>query len=261
LGNLIKMDSSENGILLWTKEYDSAGNLIEYCHLDYESDTDSSFFYKDNRLFKIAYHYPRETYEPTCIYYPNDDLIVSNAEPLMQCNFLLHPIDTFKLELSSKVPLVITKILNSSENLSFLDSNQTKLSLPFIVVPGRAIYIYLVYKPTPENSKEQEFFDLVTNTPINDKYRINVTTNAWHFDFSDMERIPAFSLSKKTDKYLVTPAQPNAVLIVADAKGNEKGFLLYKLTKVDLKQFDAGVYQVLISGCDISPNTPLTIKE
>ncbi len=262
-GRLLSEDYSENGIRMWYKDYDSTGKLTEYWIADYERNTDSLLRYADNGLFCIDYHTGGNYKNAKHIYYPGKSLIISNAEPTMSSNFLKKSTDTFLLKLSSKEQILINNIASESDNFHFFDKLLKPIKFPLNIIPGKYVVINLIYKPKPYSFKEAEVISLTTNDSTDNNYKLKITTFAYHFDYSEVEKIKHLTLSISKDKFLVIPRLGTATSATFTGLKGETTVMQINenSNKIDLSQFKPGKYNLSILSCNAYGNMVVNLRE
>ena len=130
-GNLFKETYWDNGIHIWSKEYDLSNNLIEYHYKDFENDTSFYLTYRDRRLFKKIYYPPNDKNYATTIYYPESGVAISNAELYFYKNMVTHDTDSTSFSLSApNKSIVINSIDCSNKSIKILDKNHQLIKFP-----------------------------------------------------------------------------------------------------------------------------------
>lgn len=107
------------------KTFNKKGILINHYYNDFLNDTTFYLHYSGQQLFSKSFFPPENKNEETHIYYPNNNLSISNAKPNFYSNFGKK--DTIQLKITCKQALSINEISSSSENIKF--------AYPFNVLP------------------------------------------------------------------------------------------------------------------------------
>jgi hypothetical protein len=259
LEKLIKTELWSNGLNLWTKYFDEKNNLIEYDYDDFENDTSFYLTFKNNQLFKKAYYPPNDKNNKTYIFYPNNNLIISNAELNFYSRFGDEKANELKLNLSCKKNLSILSIKSSSNNI------QVKLpskSFPYRLNQNEITTIGLTYTPILFDLKEADTITIQTNEINIPAYKIYCSMRYTHIDGKNVETIGHLSLSKTKDKYLFISSMgtvTNAYL--KNKEGEKTEYEIHGNTKIGLEKLQIGEYDLSIFSCDTGGFIKLKITE
>ena len=120
-GKLLQSIVYTNGIELSRKEYED-GRLVRHSYTNYDADSTVYLTYFGGHLFKKEFYPPGNSIDKRTVYYPNDSLFISNAEPIFNVNFRLNPTcdTTIKLVARSKMDI---KNITATEKLKILCKN------------------------------------------------------------------------------------------------------------------------------------------
>jgi len=259
-GILYRLENWEEGILRWRKEFDSKGNLKEYNIDDLENDTSFYYTYVDGQLFKKAWYPPEDKNNQTEVFYPENDLSISDGELLFRTNFLEKKPDTQVISLTSKMPLQISSIVTKQGSLSITNDNK-KLSFPLMLSSGQRLRLKLTSQPASSNYIENDTIFVIssdTKTP----YKIYCYSFASHITVKNVEILKKLELSRTKDRYLIIP--PLGTVTDATIKAPSGGYRFYNvegITRIDLMDYTPGKYTLDVSSCNTGGIIALTITE
>lgn len=258
-GSLHKTEYWDKGLNAWSKYFDSAGAMIRYDYEDYEHDTSFYLSYKNGRLFKKAF-YPRENKnEKVKIYYPDDHLVIPEAEMDFYAILGNNTIYTYYAPLTCKKDLSILSVISDSDNLRVSFPGKT---LPLALQPGDTMTVLLTFIPTPESSDQHATVTIATSEGQVQSYPIYCSLKCAHLNFSNVESVKALSLSKKADRYLViAPMGTVTKAVIAAGEGKERIYDIRQTTKIDLNEWATGEYHLSITSCHTGGDITLTIME
>jgi hypothetical protein len=248
--NLIGSEIWNKGIILSSREFNSAGQLRYFDTSDYTTNRFISYHYIDDRLFskkKNPLNSDKAVYE----YYPNDKLVLNNAEPDFTSDFLKKPIDTLKLILLAKDDIEVINIKDSTNNFKFLDKYKKPITSPFKISKNSKIPIYILFKPSPSSLRSTETLTLTTNELGGKEYSIYARTDGYHLNYESVEKISTFSLSISRDKYLILPRMGTVTSTsITCPDGKVTNYNINETTKIDLSDFTPGKYHVNTVACN-----------
>lgn len=257
-GHTCRTDYWDQGLYLWSKNFDDKGNLTEYDYKDFENDTSFYLIYKNNQLYKKAYYPPENKNEETDIFYPNNNLIIPNAEPFFETNFGSAAVNIFQLNLSCKKDLTIHSISSSSENIQIRFPSKT---LPYHLTTKDTVTFNLIFTPTPISFRDHDTITIVTSEENVQPYKMYCTLSAAHIDYRNVETISELTLSKSRDRYLVISPMGTETNVFISNSQMEKKYGIHGITKIDLNELNVGDNHVSISSCNIGGDLKLTITE
>lgn len=258
-GSLHKTDCWDKGLNTWTKYFDSTGAMIRYEYEDYEHDTSFYLTYKNDRLFKKAFYPPDNKNEQVKIYYPDDHLVIPDAEMDFYAILGNNTIFTYYIPLTCKKDLSILSVTSDSDNLRVSFPGKT---LPLVLQPGDTMTVLLTFMPTPESSGQHATVAIATSEGQPQSYTIDCYLKCAHLDFRNVESVKALSLSKKTDRYLViAPMGTVTTAVIAAGEGKERVYDIRQTTKIDLNALETGEYHLRITSCNTGGDVTLTITE
>ena len=260
-GNLIKTDFWLEGLNQSTKYFDEKGNLMRYDYDDYENDTSFYLTYIDGQLFKKAFYPPENKNLQTEIFYPNDPLILSDAELIFIVNLLNKPIATEEIFINAKKDLLIESIYSQREFVKILTANNHTISFPLSIKANTPVPLKIIVSPSSANYVMTDTLTLFTS----DKqapYYIYSRIYAHHIDGRTVETLTSIQLSKSKDKFLILPGMGTVSDAIIISKSGDKSFYELKgTTKIALSNFLEGAYQLLISSCNTGGQMKLIITE
>lgn len=258
-GNLLSTEYWQQGLSLWTRHFDEASRLIQYDYVDL--DNDSLFFltYKDGQLYKKAFYSPDDKNHQTEVFYPEQHLVIPDAEPSLYFNFGDTVANVFTLKLSCKKDLTINAISSSSRNAqtTFLTN-----AFPLKLTTTDTAIINFAFTPTPASFRPRDTITIVTSEENAPPYKIYCTLKASHIDFGNVESLQAITLSKSKDRFLViAPMGTQTDAYITHSDGHEDRYRILEITKIDLRGLDVGEYQLAIYSCNSAGSMTLTVLE
>ena len=261
VGNIIRIDSWSEGLSLWTKYFNENGDLTEYDFHDYENDTSFHLTYINRRLFKKAFYPPENKNRQTKIYYPDNKLIISNAELSFTINFLTKPSAIEEISLSSKEDLTINSISSKRQFIKITSLTNKPITFPLRISPSSPIIIKIIATPTAATYQMTDTLLISTNesgTP----YHIYSDIFAYHINGRTVEALTSIQLSRTNDKYLILPSMGTVTDATIISKNGESHYYeINGTTKIDLSVFPPGSYQLLISSCNNGGQLKFIITE
>jgi hypothetical protein len=254
-------DSWSEGLNTSTKEFDSAGNLVSHHYHNYEGDTSFYLTYIDKQLFKTAYYPPENKNRQVEIYYPLDDLIISDAEPRFRINFLNNPADTQTIVLSSRKELSIYSITSTGHSFSVSGSFSASC-YPMKISPESPVYLRLITKPKALTYNIRDTI-LIRTSGDSPPYKIYTSTYAAHIDMKNVEVLKELSLSRTKDRYLVVPSlgTVTGVYIYSKTGSHKYSYDIHGITKIDLSNTPLGTFTLEVESCNTGGLMKLTITE
>lgn len=260
-GNLREVDFWIAGLNQWTKYYDEKGSLVRYDYKDYENDTSFQYTYNSGQLFKKAFYPPENKNRQTKIYYPNEPLILSDAELNFTINFLDEPNSTKEITIASKTGLIINSISSKNNFTKITSSNNQSITFPLYIKANTPIPLKITVSPTSANYQMTDTIVLLTSES-KVPYKIYSSIFAHHIDNRTVETLTSIQLSKTKDKFLILPSMGTVTDATIISKSGDKSFYEIKgTTKIDLSKFVAGTFQLLISSCNTGGQLKFVITE
>ena len=243
-----------------SKYYNEDGSINFFEYDDYETDTSFYLTYKDNRLFKKAFYPPEDKNNQTEIYYPNNNLYISNCEVYFSGIYHSPKKSSNTINISSKTPLEINSISSSSNTL---ETNFTKNNLPYSLNKNDTLRLSLLYTPDPTSLILYDTITIQTSEKHVPPYKIYCSLHFAHLDYTNIEETHTLSLSKSKDKYLYISrlgSQTDAYLV------NKNGFKKHyetnkEINKIDLSQLEIGNYNLTIISCNTGGGIILNITK
>jgi hypothetical protein len=249
--NLVGSDIWNKGIILSSKEFNSTGQLRYFDTSDYMTNQFISYHYIDDRLFSKKKSSLNSNKKEVYDYYPNDKLVINNAEPDFTSDFLKKPIDTLKLILHAQDDIEVINIKDSTNNFTFLDKYKKPITSPFKISKSSKIPIYILFKPSPSSLRSTETITLTTNELAGKEYSIYAKTDGYHLNYESVEKISAFSLSISRDKYLILPPMGTVTSTsITWPDGKVTNYIINETTKIDLSDFKPGKYHINTLACN-----------
>ncbi len=259
IGKLYSTEMWHQGINIWRKYYDESGSLIEYHYIDLENDTTFNLIYINNRLFKKAFYPPENKNQQTEIFYPNNDLIIPNAELTFKSIFGDTVLNVYQLKLSCKKDLTIQSVRSGSKNIQVVFPFNT---FPYELTEKDTAIFNLIFTPTPTTFIENDTITIITSEENVLPYMVFCSLNASHIDYSNVETLTELSLSKTKDQYLIiAPMGTQTDAYITDFLGTKKKYKIYGITKIDLSKLNVGEYQLSIASCNTGGDIKLTITD
>ena len=246
LGKIKETDLWENGILLGWKTYNRKGILTNYSYEDFLGDTTFYLHYSGQQLFSKSFYPPENKNEETHIYYPNNNLSISNAEPNFYSNFGKK--DTIQLKISCKQALSINEISSSSENIKF--------AYPFNVLPLNlatkdTLTLDLIITSNSSTFRNSETITIKTSEGNVPDYKIYCSLRVFHVDGGNIETLRELSLSKSRDKYLYISQMGSITdAIISKGKKEIRNIRIMEDTKINLRKLKVGEYSLGVYSCE-----------
>ena len=251
-GYLFEETYWDNGIRIWSKVYDLSNNLIEYNYDDLENDTNFYLTYRDRRLFKKSYYPPNDKNHATTIYYPESDIAISNAELYFYKNMATHKTDSTSFSLSAPNKTIVINSINcSTKSIKILDKNNNLIKFPLTIKKDETQYFRLPYTPDPISLKNEEIIKVNVYGLKDSSFDIFCTTRAAHIDGESIMHQEYLTLSRTKDRFLIVKSM--GTVTTASIQGNnieERVYDIRGITKIDLLDFEAGIYDLSIGSCD-----------
>ena len=233
------------GILAWSKDFDDKGNMIFYSYNDFENNTSLYLTYKNKQLYQKHFYARNET-EGTSTFYPDNNLIIQNAEPSFSKTFGDSTKSVFQLKISSKKHLTIKSVISSSENIQV---SFPLNKLPYKLSPSDTTIVNLTFAPTPISLRDNDTITIITSEKNVPPYKVYCSLNASHVNYNNIENLKNLTLSKSKDTYLIISLSSDSreVYIKNDKRTEKIYHTLYGKLKIDLKDFNVGIYDITIS--------------
>ncbi|MDJ1506046.1 hypothetical protein [Xanthocytophaga agilis] len=290
---LLQTDKIHNGFIsvrdsIW-QVYDSTNRLVERqswkegihiasTNLNNVGNTDSSFYYDLQKGVQYEYEYREEKLYKKASkslidenmlevneFYPNHNLIISNAEP--QLNVLLgsNKSATFSLRLSCKSDLKIFSITSTSGKVLIKPTNE---SFPIPIRAKENVTVWLSFTPDMETFPMGGRDTLLVETVENNQtitYKIYCILFATHVWLHNLSHLKKLTVSQSNDKYLFV--SPMGTITSAYLKGNKKAesqsvsFGDGDFIKFDLHKFPPGRYRLHIMSCNDDGKVWVRIKK
>lgn len=258
-GNILKTEYWDKGLNLWTKYFDEHGNLSEYEYYDIKDDTHFYLTYKNNQLYKKAFYPPENKNQQTEIFYPDNNLLIPDAEPAFYSKFSDIAPSVFQLKLSCKKDLTIISVRSGSKNIHV---NFPLNAPPFRLTPKDTACIDLIFTPTPASFSSSDTITIVTSEENVLPYKVYCSLRAFHIDGSNVETLQEISLSKTKDRYLfIAPMGTITEAIIQHSDGTEKRYDINQINQIDLKELEPGEYALAIYSCNTGGYLKLKISE
>lgn len=245
-GKIKETECWENGIQLWTKTFNKKGELTYHYYEDFVNDTTFFLNYVDQQLFEKAYYPPENKNEETHIYYPINNLSISNAEPNFYSNFGKK--DTIQLKISCKQALSINEISSNSENIKF--------AYPFNVLPLNlatkdTLTLDLIITSNSSTFRNSETITIKTSEGNVPDYKIYCSLRVFHVDGRNIETLRELSLSKSRDKYLYISQMGSITdAIISKGKKEIRNIRIMEDTKINLRKLKVGEYSLGVYSCE-----------
>lgn len=260
-GQLYRTDFWDQGLWVWYKDFDDKGNMIYYHYNDFENDTSFYLTFKNNQLYKKAYYPPENKNASTEIFYPDNNLIIQNAEPYFETLFGDEILNVFPLKISCKHDLTITSVSSGSENIQVDFPSNT---LPCKLTPADTVTFNLVFKPTPISFRDYDTITILTSEKNVPPYKVYCDLKASHINHRNVETLGDLTLSQSKDRYLIiSPMGTVTDISIYDRNQTIKDIQIFSssIAKIDLTEFSIGEYIVSIAGCSVGGFIKLKINE
>jgi hypothetical protein len=161
-GNLREIDFWIAGLNQWTRYYDEKGNLIRYDYRDYENDTSFQYTYINGQVFKKAFYPPENKNRQTEVYYPDDLLILSDAELSFTIDFLDKPTASEEISISSKKDLTINSILSKRSFVTLVTSSNCPIIFPLEIKANTTFPLRVIVSPNSANYQMTDTLTIIT---------------------------------------------------------------------------------------------------
>ena len=247
-----------NGIMLWRKTYNPKGEITLYNYWDYTDDSSAELQYKEHQLFRKSFCPPKDKNHETTLYYPYENLYISNAEPEFNVNFLDKPSDTFEIKLCAKSPLNILSITSRTSDIHLVDSKFKEIPFPLQMVKGDTFFLKIIYTPKAIYAQDTGKVTIITDEKKSPVYKITSLNHAYHIDGGNVEALSSITISKTKDRYLlIDQIGTETDITVFSSTGIQREWENKK--KIDLSDFKTGVYVLTIGGCNLAPGGRMTL--
>jgi hypothetical protein len=259
-GRQMRISFWNNGLEIWTKYFDENGELTRYDYDDLENDTSFYYTYIDKQIFKKAFYPPENKNNPIEIYYPENDLSVSDAELNFHVNFLNKQSDTQYVFLSSKKELPVHAVSCRRNSIMMAMGMDISCSSRMIT-PETPVVLRLISRPSALNYEIKDTIIIKTseNKPA---YKIYCNIYASHINDNNVEVLKKLTLSKSKDKYLVIPSLGTVTgASISNQYVKGRAYDINKITKIDLSEYPVGNYNLYITSCHTGGELTLVITE
>lgn len=257
-----RTDLWSNGINLGTTYFDGQGELTQYHYTDFENDTSFYLTYIHKQLFKKAYFPPEDKNNETELYYPDNDLVIENAEPRFYANFLSKTTDTFQIRITARKSMDIVSMKSTASDMQLVDASFQAVRFPLHIADHDTVILNMLFAPAPTTYREYDTISVVTSEINVPEYKLYCKARVSHLDGRNVQTIQDVTLSKKKDKYLViAPMGTVTDAYITGATGEEKAYGINGITRINLEELDTGRYQMRISSCYTGGYMTLTIVE
>jgi hypothetical protein len=259
---LRRTDLWSNGLNLWTTYFDEQGEIQRHNYRDFENDTSFYLTYVDKRLFKKAYYPPEDKNNETVLYYPENDLVIEDAEPRFYANFLSKTTDTFQLRVTARKSMDIVSMKTTASDMQLVDASFQAVRFPLHMAAHDTVILNMLFAPVPATYREYDTIVVATSEANVPEYKLYCKARASHLDGWNVQTIQDVTLSKKKDKYLIiAPMGTVTDAYITSATGEEKSYGIYGITRIDLEELDTGRYDMRISSCHTGGYMTLIIVE
>ncbi len=259
-GNLQSKTLYDKGIYLSSRDYKD-GNIIYFDSINYIDGTGVELSFYNDILFKRKIsNYLKHLHQ--IVYYPENDLHMSNAEFTFEVDFLNKRFDSKNITLTSKRKLRIDSIVSSSGSIKYLNPENKNLQFPLIIVPNKKSVLKLMYYPTPITFCEYDTLKFYVNDSCHSIYYGFTQNLGYHLNYRTVEKTKMIELSKWRDHFLILPPMgtvTNASITCPDR--SVKNYNINKITKIDLRDFEPGVYYLDILSCNHGGTVKLSLKK
>jgi len=258
-GKLRTREEWDKGVKLWSKTFDERGILQQYDYTDFEHDTSFYLTYRGGRLFKKVFYPPNDKNHSTAIFYPNDRLIIDQAE--LSCYKVYNSSvgSDYTLGLNCKKNLSVLSVQYGSKSIEVM---KPRGGFPYKMKPGEQLTLHVKFKPSPQSLVSGDTITIVTSEDEKASYSVYCRFNAVHVDYSNVEQIRTMRLSKAKDKYLVVGRMGSVTdLIINYPTGRRSHYEIKRTTKIDLSSFAPGIYTAQIAGCETGGGFDLIVTE
>ena len=244
-GKLALTTDYDNGVLLWTKEYDAKGELTKYDYTNYDADSSVYLTYMDHHLFKKEFYPPGKSINKITRYYPNEPMHISNAEPVFNINFLMNSRVDEDIKIRADTDVTITNF-TTDNNIKLLNKKGQEVSVPITLSKGDVYNLTIRYSSTPAT---YNFYDTIAIKTKGTNFTYKIICTAWcsHVDRTNVATVQNIKLSIAKDKYLfVKGCGSLTTFSISDEDGKTSNYAATdgNITVVDLKDFVPGMYSL-----------------
>lgn len=261
LGNISYSKYWQEGLQIWSKSFDPDGNMTEHNYYDFDKDTGFVLSYVGKHVYRKLVYPLSDRSERTETFYPDNDLEISDTEPMLD-SYFGQAEDTFvQLRLSCKKDLTIYSVSSSSANLQVTFPSN---ALPFKLTTKDTVSCILTYRPTPTAFREYDTITIVTSEVNSPPYKIYCTMYATHIDGGNIHSGKEVSVSKSKDKFFYITSMgtvTTAYFRKRDSEETEKEFSIFRLTQIDLNELEVGDYDLSVLSCDAGGFAKVKITE
>ncbi len=243
-GAMVGMVIYRNGIYGSSISFDK-GDTVQYAHSF--RDVDSNYYdsYTGNRVFSRMHFVNHElTYD----YYPQNDLVISDAAPHGDVDLSKCTDDTISIFLTAKKEQFINGISYGS-NLKLYFNEYEPAHFPLALCPGDTVWLRIADHQRAEQPRPE---DTVSIIAADAKYNVYISTAASHLSKNNITTLQALTLSRKTDKFLVVySCGPYGHMTVNDSAGKvaEYEFEGSNVYMIALSELPESKYQLDIRMC------------
>ncbi len=258
-GKIHEIQTWQNGLLLSEEEYDDNGILKEHHYIDYENDTSVYLYYKGEQLYKKAFYPPNQKQQQTVIFYPDNNLVIPNAELYFNSKFGDTSLNILPLKLFCKRDLTILSVFSSSSNIQVSFPYET---FPYDLTTEDTVTLNLIFTPTPSSFRTEDTITILTSEENALPYKIYCWSRASHINGNNVETLKQITLSKTKDKFLIIATMGTSTsAYIKDLNGEEKRYKITISSKINLNEFGVGEYDLKIHSCNTYEDIKLVIIE
>jgi hypothetical protein len=231
--------------------------LTKYDYKDLENDTNFYLTYDNNQLYKKAFFPPNNKNQQTVIFYPDNNLVIPNAEPFFNTKFGGTSVNDFQLKLFCKKDLTINSVSSSSQNIQV---NFPFNSMPYKLTTKDTATFNLIFSPTPSSFRDKDTITIITSEENVPPYKIYCSLRASHINGSNVKTLKEISLSITNDKYLlISPMGSVTDAFIKNSNEIVKRYKIKGITKIDLNELKVGEYELSVYSCDTGDKIKLKI--
>ncbi|MDJ1481085.1 hypothetical protein QNI16_11370 [Cytophagaceae bacterium YF14B1] len=263
---LIEWQIWKEGIHIGSAQIDSARDTTSAYYYDLQQGVHYEYEYREGQLYKkTSKSLVDEKRSEANEFYPNHNLIVSNAEPKLNVLLGSNKSATFSLGLSCKNGLQIVSIASASGKVIIKLVNK---SFPISMLPGENTTVLLSFTPDMETFPMDGKDTLLVQTAENNQtviYKIYCDLFATHVWLHNLSHLKKLTVSQSNDKYLFV--SPMGTITSAYLEGNNKAesqsvsFGDGEFIKFDLHKFPPGRYRLHIMSCNDDGKLWVRIKK
>jgi hypothetical protein len=240
----------------------SDGDTIQYNHSTDASIPAYSDTYIGNRAFERNYYGE----DVGRIYYPNEDIIISEARPSGRISLTKSTTDTILLFLSAKKPVTVTGV-SLPGTTALLDDRFHPLAFPLKLSRKDTARLHLLISRRASAPKSVDTLSVLTSA--GSQYPIYTSVSASHLNRDNISGLRYLSLSRRSDRnLLVQLCGPYGRLVLKDPAGQmiNYDFTGDDLAVIDLSELEPKTYEAYINMCydddeGIKGEFPLEITE